>query len=109
MSGTRTAIVNYAANQTRQEHINRWKGGLGVIASFPAGATVTIRGSSKQGAPDAECVPVAILAPAAGNSFVDVQANLVVFWDYLWIAVTGASGAGGYISLSSSDGARGGL
>lgn len=106
MSSSRTAIINYAGNTTRAEHLNRWKGATSLLAYFAAGATVTIKGSSKQGATDAECALVATLTPAAGNSFLDSQANIVCFWDYLWITVTGATGSG-YVTISSNDNTRG--
>jgi len=107
MSTPKTATINFAAGATAdQEHLNRWKGGMSVAAYAAAGATVTIKGSSKQGASAAEQVAVASLVPAAGNSFLDSQANIVCYWDYLHITVSGAGAGGGYVTISGNDSTR---
>jgi hypothetical protein len=40
--------------------------------------------------------------PAAGNSFLDSQANIVCYWDYLWVTVTGVGSGGGYLTISAN-------
>jgi hypothetical protein len=103
MSAAHTANIPFpAAGLAAQEHCNRWKGGMSLAAYAAAGATVTITGSSKQGAAAAERVAVASLVPAAGNSFLDSQANIVCYWDYLWVTVTGAGSGGGYLTISAN-------
>jgi hypothetical protein len=102
MSAAHTANLQFAGTSARQEHLNRWKGGMSLLAYFAAGATVNIRGSSKQGATAAETTLIATLAPAAGNSFLDVQANLVNYWDYLWVDVSAAAGPG-YLTISGNN------
>lgn len=109
MTTAKSAVLPFVAGvSARQEVANRWKGGMGLTAYAAAGATVNIRGANKQGVPAAETVLVATLAPAVGNTWIDVQANIVCYWDYLWFDVSAAASAG-YLTISGNDNFNRGL
>lgn len=101
---SRSAILPEVGNRLRAgtRMVNRWKGGTSFSAwilctGATGNATVTIYGSTSE---DAETFPgkmtvVATLSPnaaAAGDTVgaIDVSANVIEYWDYLWYEVTGS-------------------